>query len=357
MTLLSKTRICKYKNVFILLEISFVAVSLILELILSVQNDIKYTKWVQEQCEFQTSYQIYWESSENDNLNYQVTGKELYESIPELSYGILLISIPFDKSDLMENTQLQFIFGDFSQLNYPLISGENINLNEEKNELFIGVNYLPYIIEKNEKQFLNLGNTDLEVTGILEDITGKGIDKRILFFGKKIPDQLFDRLLKYLENNAVIINYFSNHSEGEKEIQQVLDWINQNKAYNFYASFYDQRFDYEYKSSISMIFLEKSFFPILLCCICNCLLAINIYVKKMKYNIYIRRICGMSYMQIALLIGSDYSILLFPSFIFISIFSKQLRNFSLYGILMIIIFVMISILMIKHEFKKEGRYM
>lgn len=357
MILLSKTRIFKYKNIFILLEISFIAISLIMELILSAQDKIKYTKRIQEQCEFQTSYQIYWESSSDNNLKHKVTGKELYESIPEFLYGILVISIPFDESDLMKDFQLQYIFGDYSQINYPLISGENININEEENELFVGIYYLPYIIENNGKKFLNIGNSNLEVTGVLEDITGKGMDKRILFLGKEIPDKLFNKFMKYLENNAVNIYYFSNYSEGEKEIQQVLDWINQNKDYKFYASFYDQKFDYEYKSSISMTFLEKSFFPILLCCICNCLLIINIYVKKMKKNIYIRRICGMSYIQIALLIGSDYTILLLPSFVLIEIINKQLNNFILIDFLLIIAFVMFSILMIKREFKKEGRYM
>lgn len=353
----SKTRIYKYKNTFILLAASFTAMLIMFSLILSVQDKMRHAQWVQEQCEFRNAFEMSWESCEDDTLQNNVTGEELFRSIPELSAGMLVIEVFFDASDLTKYSQLQYVLGDYSQAAYPLQSGGNISLENGENAFYIGESYLPYLIESEEGEFLNLGGVNLEVTGVMDDITGKGRDERLILFGKDVPEDLLLKIQQSLENNQVRICYFSNKPEGEKEADKVLSWINQNRLYHFSISPYDQNPAYEYHTSLPMTFFKWAFYPILICCICNCLIIINVYVKKMRQNIFIRRMCGMTYMQLVVMIGSDYGLLLLPAVVVTGAVSGQFAGLFIIGMLMAVVFALFSMVLIRREFRREGRCM
>jgi len=351
----SKTRIHKYKNIFILLAVSFTAMLLMFSLILSARDKMQHAHWVQEQCEFRNAFEMCWESCEDDALQDKVTGEELFRTIPELTDGILTIEMFFDTSDLTKYSQLKYVVGDYSQITYPLQSGERISLENGESAFYIGEAYVSDLIETQQGSFLNLGGIDLKVTGILDDITGKGKDERLLLFGKDIPEELLLRIQRNLENNNVRICYFSNKTEGEKEAEEVLSWIDQNRACHFSVLPYDQGIAYTENPSLPMAFLNKAFYPVLICCICNCLIVINVYVKKMKQNIFIRRMCGMTYIQMVVMVGSDYVLLLLPALIVIGVISGQPVRLFILGMLMVIVFALLSVALVRRAYLKEGR--
>lgn len=350
-----KKRLYRYKNIFILLAVSFMAMLFMLLLILTILDKKQHAQWVQEQCDFQNAYIMDWEyCGDSDDIN-DVIGKRLTESLPELSKGVMAIQVSVEGSDSAQGGQLQYLVGDYSQIAYPLEKGGVISLQNGENAFYVGEAYRPFLTERGGMQTLNLDGTDLPVCGILDDITGKGEDERLLLFGKDITDKLLEKIQASLENNQVQILYYSDDSDVKEDINSILEWISQNKNYQFTAVPYDQSIIYEVGSSVVMSFFKWAVYPVFVCCICNCLMIINVYVKRMKQNIYICRMCGMTYAQLAMMIGSDYGILLLPSVLVVGIFFGQFIKILLFGILMAAVFALLSLVFIRQEFRREGR--
>lgn len=350
-------RVIKHKRIFGLLSLSFGMMLLMVFLYMDMRNKDRMAEQVQRQCEFQTAYSIESNYCGDDAAAEQVTGEHMLRTLPDITKGVLVVNIVLDETDDMEECKLSIIFGDYSQVSYPLSSGELLCLQAEENAFCIGQKYKAYLKKNNTREpVLDLEGTDMKVSGILADITGRGEDDRLLLFGKDmLSETLNDDLMGALQNNTCYIEYFSNQSETAQELNRILNWLNQNPSFHYYEEEIDQSIAYTYNPSLISYFTEKLLYPILFCCFCNCCLIINVYVKRMKSNIYIRRILGMRYIQIMGMIGCDYLICIFPCIFLIGIISGQLVRCLLAGLAMTCIFALLTACIIRRTFLKEGR--
>lgn len=349
-----RTRIRKNKSIFILLVISFAVTLLMLLSILDIYSKEKYAQMVQKQCEFKTAYQLDWEAREEENSSRAITGEELIATMPDVSQGILSISVFLDESEYMEFCQLQYLFGDYEQLTFPLQAGGKVCVDRDKTAFYVGERYIPYLIKRSDENFLNLDGAELLINGVLADITAKGRDDRLILLGKGVPEILKEKLQSSLECNQVVIRYFSNEADCQQDIENILAWLGQKTDYQFEVSSYDQMLSYNYNSALNMYFLEKAFYPILICCLCNVFLIVRVYIKKMRKAMFIYRTCGMNYKQLALMVGTDYSIVLLPVVLLMGALHGQLEKLLILGVILWGLFTFISIGLIRWEFNKEG---
>jgi hypothetical protein len=278
---------------------------------------------------------------------------EIKASMPEIEQGVLVTKVCYEASDNTRDSLVSYVFGDYTQIHFPLTDGTVIDLEQGEEALYIGIQFLSDVIEKNGERFLDINGELIRVSGVLDDITGKGEDSRIFIFGCDASEEI----IRQLETNSVCVEYYCDETEQKEEFEQFVEWLSQNSDLNYCivqedSSYYDF---YESDSSFVMIFVEKAVLPIIFCCICNCLLIIQVYIRQMKRNLYIRRMCGMSWLQMSCLIGSDYGIILIPSAVLIGIVRKQTVPIFLGSVILLFLFSALSAVMIRFMLNTKGR--
>lgn len=354
--LFSKKRIIKHKYIFTLLAVSFIATLLVLQSFFRMRSEVRHAVWVQEQCEFQMAYTIATESMMEGicyvGIDLDQGGKEWEASMPEIMQGILTASVEYEETDDIKQCLLQYIWGDYTQIHFPLADGNRISLRQGEKAFYIGKKFLPDVIEKNGDRFLKINGELIKVTGILDDNTGKGADDRLLLFGRDTSEEM----IRQLKNNLVLFRYYCDSTEKKEEFERFADWLSKKNG-ETYLVVQEWPYSYTTDSFFVMSFVEKAIWPIIFCCICNCLLIMQVYIRKMKHNLYIRRMCGMSWLQLSCLIGADYGIILIPAAVLIGIINRQAVPILLGSVVLLIMFTFLSLNIIKHVLNAKGRHL
>lgn len=348
----------KYNSIFVMLCISYIVTLLLAGVILRIEYDRRFAQWVQQQCSFRSAYRInLTETGDEDAMRMQAN--EVFSSIPQIRDGILSLSMWYDDDELMQSCRVSYLFGDYGQIDYPLADGQRLSVKDGEDALFIGQKYLRDIRREDGEEFLYIHGNRLHVNGILADITGYKADDRILLFGNGYPQDLKDMLGKEFTSwNNIVVEYFSNltgHTEeAEEETEDIRQWLERVSGEIYETESFEQTGSYTGVNPFGNLFIRFAIYPVLLCCLVNCLYLMCVYIKSRQRETAIRRMCGISYIRIAAMTGSDYAVIFLPTAAMTGLVTRFFAQMLALGAVMTVLLTLFSIGIMRINFMRKG---
>lgn len=348
-----RSRIKKYKLIYILLCISFMVTILLAGIALWMEYDKRYTQWVRDQYAFQYAYSIEYMAAKEAE---KIPEDEILSSMPQIRHGVLFIEIEYNTDELAQADRVSYLFGDYGQVAYPLADGGKLEIQSGESGVFVGGKHLDDMLEKDGERYLSVYGNLLLVDNILADVTGMGLDERILIFGIDYPQVLKHMLCRALHNGNAHIQYVSNSPAYREELEQIAAWYKEVCPGEYVTEPIDPSMQYDSGMlSLGTAFISMAVYPALLCCLCNCLLLVRLYARSMQRNMAIRRMCGMSYLRIAVMTAADYSIIFAPAVLIAGLLNGYMVEMLALGSCMTFLFSIASVAVLRAGFIKKGR--
>lgn len=168
---------------------------------------------------------------------------------------------------------------------------------------------------------LAIDGKDYEVLGLLKDITGNGMDDRIILF----YDCLFEQTKKEIDTMLaddwrIYFTVLYGSSQGTlTEIAELEDWLYQitDKAYFTKSENSKLKENYAYEDAMKMRkYNTYTFYVLFGFCMCSCFIVSSIWVKRRKKELVIRKALGSGFWNIFGVLLKDMGVMIGISVVF-----------------------------------------
>lgn len=313
------------KLVSILMITTFTVSIFIVFCIVQIQDEGRMGKHQKEKEQY--TYNLIYQCEHEDYDGGLKNGKVPELNVDKLTLqkgNVILTDLYIGAGDAGANLPLEVVLKQNEPLAEELEEGRYPTQSEIQNKhncIVVGCGVLQYVKKRGKENVLAIDGKDYEVLGLLKDITGNGMDDRIILF----YDCLFEQTKKEIDTMLaddwrIYFTVLYGSSQGTlTEIAELEDWLYQitDKAYFTKSENSKLKENYAYEDAMKMRkYNTYTFYVLFGFCMCSCFIVSSIWVKRRKKELVIRKALGSGFWNIFGVLLKDMGVMIGISVVF-----------------------------------------